>query len=675
MAALLCGMVCLLGAASRAAEPSATNEISEIPLTQFDFEHWAFRPLQRVEPQVDPADRWSTSEIDRFVWQGLRQAGLSPGPAADAATWLRRVTFDLTGLPPSLELIEKFLADPSLENKRKIVDELLASSAYGERMAMHWLDLVRFAESDGFEFDHVREHAWRYRDWVIDALNRDLPYDQFVSQQLAGDELFPGDERASAATGFLYCGPDMPDLNLAEERRHVLLNDLTSNVGSVFLGVQMGCAQCHDHKVDPISQADFYRLRGVFEPLVLFIPKDKPRVAAEETNQSPAPRLYVRGDFRRPGAELSAAFPRICNPWHDSIPTESANSSSQSSGRRSALARWLTRSDHPLFLRVIANRVWQIDLGVGLVRTPSDFGYGGDTPSHPELLDWLATELPRRNGSLKELHKLIVLSSTYGQASLLSAAANTAAGSENAAAAHSRESMDPENRLLGRMNRKRREGEAIRELLLAASGRLSPRRGGRGIMAPLPPELMSTLLENQWLVNPDEEEHYRRSIYLFVRRNLRFPLFEAFDRPDAQQSCPRRERSTTPLQSLVLLNSELSVNAARDLAGRLLSGAKREEPALIREAFLRVFSRPCSDGELSESLAFLNRQAEVLTKENRPLDQLIRPRNIDPEVDPSNLPSASTTIDPQGLATAYREAAWVDFCLALFNANEAIYVD
>ena len=520
---------------------SADDPLTEPPITDSERDHWAFHPLSRpMLPAVRDAN-WCRTAIDRFILARLEKEGLTPAAEADRATLLRRVCFDLMGLPPSLEMQDEVAADDSPDWYERLVDQLLASPSYGERWAQHWLDVSRFAETDGYEHDHVRPNAWRFRDWVIEAHNRDLPLNEFIGQQLAGDELRPGEESALIATGFLFCGPDMPDINLQEERRHTFLNDMTATIGSVFLGLQMGCAACHDHKYDPISQADFYRLRACLdvEPLFETHPQFG-QVMREKSPKAPVSRLAIRGDFRRPGPNVEAAFPRIANLSNDAIAAPSSDA--KTTGRRTALANWLTRTDNPLTTRVLVNRIWQGHFGLGLVGTPSDFGVMGGTPTHPELLDWLATELPRLGWSRKRLHRLIVTSATYRQASF---------------------------------PRRRLDGEAIRDALLTASGQLNRQAGGPGFRPPLPNEVVRTLLKDQWPVTANSAEHRRRSVYLFARRNLRYPLFEAFDKPDANASCPRRNVSTIAPQSLLLLNGDDSLAAATELAKLIETACSR----------------------------------------------------------------------------------------------------
>jgi hypothetical protein len=637
-------IVALGCAASFAAEPASTAPaLEEPPITEYDRQHWAYLPLTRPQPPAVKNEQWVKNPIDRFILARLEQEGLTPLPPADSLTLIRRLSFDLTGLPPTPDEVEQFLQS-AIRNPQSaidtLVDRLLASPHYGERYAQHWLDLARFAETDGFEHDAVRPQAWKYRDWVVDALNRDLPYDEFLRLQVAGDELLPEDEAAAIATGFVLCGPDMPDLNLQEERRHNVLNEMTSTIGSALLGLQIGCAQCHDHKYDPLSQADFYRLRAVFETAELFKHPTFGRVLQGAKDPPKASYLMVRGDFRRPGAQLEAAFPRIANPWQTA-----AVGKDDEPGRRAALARWLTRPDHPLVTRVIVNRLWQYHFGRGLVRTPSDFGQMGETPSHPELLDWLATELPRRGWSLKEMHRLMVTSATYQQASRPQAGDWTPEQTQAARESWQRAlEIDPANRLLARMNRLRLDGESIRDAMLLSAQRLSTRRGGPGVMPPLPTELLSTLLKKQWEESPDEEDHRRRSIYLFVRRNLRYPLFDVFDRPDTNASCPERNRSTTAPQALWQLNSEFSLAAARDLAAYLISQAGQQPREQIALAYRRTLCRPATDEELKSAIEFLARQTQRLSELEEP------------------------THDPAREALAH-------LCLALFNLNEFIYLD
>ncbi len=534
-----------------AAEEQESATYVEPNLSEKDFAFWAFRPP--VMPTLPATDE---NPIDVLLSGQIREAGL-PGfaPRAEPGTLLRRLHVDLTGLPPAPDRVESFLranhedADAAWRDE---IDRLLASPDYGVRWAQHWLDLARFAETDGFEFDKIRKDAWKYRDWVVDALNRDLPYDRFVAMQIAGDRM---DTAEAVATGFLLSGPDMPDLNLEAERRHNVLNEMTGTVGAAFLGLTLECAQCHDHKTDPISQADFYRLRAIFEGFKLPEKNQSLPLSFGEVDAPPAAHLFLRGDFRRRGPELSPAVPAV-------LSQEAALADGEHP--RIALARWLTRPDHPLTARVIVNRVWQEHFGKGLVESSSDFGKLGERPIHPELLDWLALSLVEHGWSLKWLHRQILTSHAWQQAS-------RATGNDPHWSA--RIAVDPDNHLLSRQNRRRLDGEAIRDAMLAASGTLHEQRGGPGVRPPLPPEVVSTLLKDQWVVDPDPEQHRRRSLYLFARRNLRYPFFEVFDRPDGNQSCPRRHVSTTAPQALTLMNDPFVAEMAAALAMRVAASA------------------------------------------------------------------------------------------------------
>ena len=571
----------------------------ELPITEKDRAHWAFTPLQRPTP---PAVRDATAarnEIDHFILAKLEAAGLGFAPEADAATLIRRVTFDLTGLPPTSEEVQAFVRAAGESDKayELLVDRLLSSPRYGEAWAQHWLDLARYAETDGFEHDRERERAWRYRDWVIHALNRDLPFDEFTRLQIAGDEL-GGDDDALMATGFLFAGPDMPDLNNQDERRHVVLNEITSTVGSAFLGLTMACAQCHDHLYDPVSQADFYRLRAFFDHTVQTA-RDKQigPVAREPGRDAAASHVFIRGVFDRPGPQIAPAFPRIANP--ENAPAD-INATTDSSGRRAALARWLANKDNALFLRVIANRLWQHHLVRPLAGTPSDFGHQGEPPTHPELLDWLATELPRRGWSLKQMHRLIVTSAAYRQTS------TTSKNNDHMAAAIER---DPDNALLSRMNRRRLSGETLHDAMLALTGRLNLKAGGPGVKMPLAPEVAAMISKAKHVADPDPAEHQRRGIYLFARRNLRQPIFDLFDRPDALTSCARRTESTTAPQALLMLNSEFSQDTARRIADLVANEHGSDPAACITTAVWRCLSRAPSASELTLGEKFLTDQS------------------------------------------------------------------
>ncbi len=660
----------------------AVAEVREPRLTKRNYEHWSFVAPKRGELPTVKDSAWPRNAIDHFILAKLESKNLSPMLAAGRGTLIRRVTFDLTGLPPTPAEVAAYLADDGADAYEKLVDRLLASPAYGERWAQHWLDAARFAETDGYEHDKLRPAAWKYRDWVIEALNADMPYDRFIRSQIAGDEL--GDGHDSIATGFLMAGPDFPDINLQEERRDAKLNEMTSTVSQVVLGLTLGCAQCHNHKYDALSQADFYRMRAIFAGTV-HPKKDKvfDTVVREPGPRPPASFVMLRGDFRKPGPAIEPGYPRVLNRQGLTIapPAEDAITS----GRRATLAHWLTRADHPLTPRVAVNRIWLNHFGRGLVLTPGDFGFMGQSPTHPALLDWLAVEFaggdrlqkadetqndddtqsprtPVRGSawSMKQLHRLIVTSATYMQSSGPTdrewdqptrdlAAARWAANKR----------IDPDNANYWRGNRRRLECEAIRDAMLAVASRLNDKRGGPGVLPPLPAEVANTLLKDQWKVSPDPDDHRRRSIYLFARRNLRYPLFEVFDKPDTNVTCAQRARSITATQSLTMLNSQFSMETARSLAGLVLADAATpgDDAARIRLLYQHTLGRPPSEREVGLFTDFLTEQAAQLRRENRRPDSLAQPQ---PAV--------------QGIDT-FTAAAWVDLCLALLNVSEFVFVD
>ena len=570
-------------------------------------DHWSWQPLKR--PAV-PDDSRYTNPIDALITAKLRPHNLSLAPEADRRTLIRRLTFNLTGLPPTPAAVMAFLEDTDPRAYEKLVDRLLASPAYGEHWAQHWLDLARFAETDGFEHDKIRPNAWRYRDWVINALNADLPYNAFVQQQIAGDLLHPKDPQAAIATGFLLAGQDMPDINLLAERRHMILNEMTSTVGSALLGVTVGCAQCHDHKFDPVSQREFYQMRAFFESdLQLKEIKSGPlTIRAMRTGKPTATHMMVRGDFRRTGDAVQATFPKTLN-------TAQGQSTE---GSRTELARWLTHPQNATAMRLTANRLWQQHFGRPLA-TPEDFGTQGQPPTHPALLDWLATELPRQKWSLKAMHKLIVSSATWKQSSLN--AGNDPSWKQGL-------QTDPKNRLWSRQDRRRLTGEMLRDTLLFTGGNLNPERGGPGVRPPLPKEITSTLLRNQWPVSAKAEDHRRRSVYLFARRNLRFPFFDLFDRPAGAESCSRRMTSTTAPQSLALLNSDFVRQSARHFATRVAKETQ-EPDEQVRHCYQLLFNRHPAAEEFAAARALAGPKGEHLT----------------------------------------------DLALGLFNSNELLYVD
>lgn len=437
-------------------------------------EHWAFHPPQVVEVPVDREAGTGLTPIDAFLNRALKEERLQMAGRAEPTEWLRRVHFRLEGLAPSIEAAQAFVDDDRPDARARWIDRLLASPAYGEQRAQAWLDLARFAESDGFEFDHERKEAWRYRDWVVRAFNDDLPYDDFLRYQLAGDAWAPEvGSWAAEGTGFLFAGPDMVDINLAEERQHTALCEMTGAVGAAFLGLTLECAQCHDHRSDPVSLRDFYAFQAYFADTVVDPKKNKqlgPRALLPKSAPPPM-RVKVRGDFRRSGATVEPALLPILGSDRSGHTTAARPANAKHP--RAELAEKLTGGNNPLVARVFVNRLWQETFGKGLVATPSDFGMLGGRPSHPQLLDWLALEFQRRQWSTKNLHRLLLTSEAFRQSS-------RGRGSEW----RDRLEKDPDNRLLSRAIRQRLSGELIRDHWLAVSGKLNRSMGGQECALP-----------------------------------------------------------------------------------------------------------------------------------------------------------------------------------------------
>jgi len=722
-------------------------------VTGQDRRFWSFvRPLRPAVPRTDAAS-WGRNEVDAFVLQKLESKGLRPAPPAEPVALLRRAYFDLLGLPPSPEEVQAFLNDHSPDAFERVVERLLASPHYGERWGRHWLDLARYADSGGFEFDVDRPHAWRYRDYVIRSLNDDKPYDRFVQEQLAGDELRPDDLEAWVATGFCRNGPTVDNAN-NEQTRTDELDDIVSTTSSVFMGLTVGCARCHDHKYDAIPQKDYYRLQAIFlssQKTDHLLGNDAEQAAAKEQNREidkqiaplkekvaeiegpvrkrlldekverfthlsqqagalvnkdlrayqtevaaqfardvklqpdeieaglsrndrearqdlmqqiekfnrtrpkpaaaamavtnldgtpPKGYLLKRGDYRQKGEEVSPGFLAVLS-GQDSAQVPLV--SSASAGRRLRLAQWLTSPDHPLTARVAINRLWQYHFGRGLVSTASDFGVNGDRPSHPELLDWLATEFIERGWSLKSMHRLIMNSSTYQQSSRWDAQAAK---------------EDPENRLLWRFSPRRIEAESIRDSILAISGNLNPKMGGPGIYPRIDRAVIGTGSTNKWPLDVEEgTETRRRSVYVFQKRSVVLPLLEVFDCPDSTVSSPSRSASTVSPQALALLNNGFVLQQARRFAMRVVHKAGAVPADQVHETFRLALGRRATERELAWSIDFMEKQAFAYTQNDRQTSE---------ERDSHVAPSIT---DP----AAFR--ALTDLCHAMFNLNEFLYLE
>ena len=643
------------------------------------------KPVPPPVPVVQDA-AWVRNPIDAFVLAKLEAKGLKPAPPASKRAWLRRVYFDLIGLPPTPEDIDGFQSDPSPEAYEKVVDKLLNDPRYGERWGRHWLDLARFAESDGFAIDGERPTAWRYRDYVIRAFNQDKPYDTFIKEQLAGDEMQGGGDRSErlVALGFLRMGTWEADANFKTQLRQDVLNELTSTVGQVFLGFTVGCARCHDHKYDPIPQRDFYRLQAFFAPMRVedrpapFMPAEHPKLMksamrkyedeSDEANEAlkkiedalkakfmAAKRLTgdatenldnKRGDYmkalkdaknttftaeerkswteaRDRAKQLSDSVLRyrplaysVSDVTPPQVPAvadtyvlaggELANKGEKvepgflravagsseaakipfaggSSGRRTALADWMASPDNPLTARVMMNRVWQHHFGEGIVRTPSDFGINGERPSHPELLDWLATQFVEKNWSLKAMHRLMLTSNAYRQSTEHPDSAKYA-------------EIDPKNQLLWRMNWLRLEGETIRDSVLAIAGQLQKADGGPGVFVSVPPDVAAGFEFFKWFPST-EKEQARRTIYTFQRRSVMNPMIEVFDGANMSEVCSRRSSTVVPTQAFTLLNGEFTNQEAKHLAERVVELAGPDWEKQLEKAFLLIVGRPPSKRE------------------------------------------------------------------------------
>ncbi len=555
---------------------------------------WSLQPIVRpAVPVGADGSPLATNAIDAFVLRKLSEQKLTPSPEADRRTLIRRMTFDLHGLPPSPGEIDAFENDRRPGMVERLVDRLLASPRYGERWGRHWLDVVRFAESHGYEHDSPRFGAWAYRDSVIEGLNDDIPYDRFVAEQIAGDVLAPKDERAVAASGFLVAGPydevgsKVASAIMRANVRQDELEDLIGVVGQAFLGLTVQCARCHNHKFDPIPQEDFYRIEAAFAGVKhggddfnkkpVYLPKrEKPE----------ATKVLNRGDVLAPGREVAPGALRAVGALDSGFDVDAK---ADESARRVALTKWLTDRRNPLTARVMANRVWQHHFGQGIVATPSDFGFNGVRPTHPELLDWLASELMDGGWKLKRLHRLILLSDAYRRSSRF----------DPAAAA-----VDSDNRWLWRFSPRRLDAEEVRDTLLLISGQLNETRGGPGY------QLFDSRTNAGTLYKPvdkDGPEYRRRSIYRMVVRGAENPLLTTLDCPEPSTTTPTRAVTTTPLQALSLWNDRFVHRQSAAFAGRLEHDAP-DTGSRIRLAYRLAFGREPKKTEQAEAERFAKAQ-------------------------------------------------------------------
>mgnify|MGYP001240704644 FL=1 len=534
---------------------------------------WAFEPLRKV---VVPTEE--KHPIDGFVRQRLATAGLTPSEPATPKAMVRRLHYDLIGLPPRPEVVLAFERNPTSDAYLKLVDELLASPSYGERWARHWLDVARYGESNGFEYNEPRRNAWPYRDWVIKAFNNDMPYDEFVRMQLVGDVL-KSDQEGAAAVGFLVAGMHntvLPaNIVLKQQARADELGEMVGVVGQSFLGLTIQCARCHDHKVDPISTEEYYSFAAAFNGVHHGERQVKganpPKLFTVKTGKPAVMRVHLRGNAGTLGDEV---LPGAVSAVRGLSANLNLTSATPDADRRRAIADWITHRNNPLFNRVIVNRIWHWHFGRGLVSTPSDFGSSGTRPSHPELIDWLAGWFRDNGYQLKALHQLIVTSATYRQ----SARANATALQ-----------MDRDNRLLWRFSPRRVEGEVLRDSLLFVSGALNPQQGGPGFEDVK--EIHFNAGRYYHPIVREGSEFDRRTIYRFTPRGGRDSLLDGFDCPDPSTTTPARTVTTTPLQALSLRNSPFIWRLAKRLAKRLEDEVGEDPAAQVEQAWMLCLGR------------------------------------------------------------------------------------
>ncbi|MCB5183602.1 DUF1549 and DUF1553 domain-containing protein [Methylobacillus gramineus] len=763
LAVLLSGATATLAAeadAEKTAKPAASK-------TSSANKDWSWQPV--ATPQVPSVQqkKWVRSPIDAFVLAKLEESSVKPSAEASRAAFIRRATLDAWGLIPSTEEVNAFVNDKSPDAYEKLVDRLLSSPRYGERQARKWLDLARYADSTGFQGDQTRPSMWRYRDYVINSFNEDKPYDRFVKEQLAGDELYPGDTNALVATGFMAGFPDNKNSRDLIQRKYQITTDITDTVGTAILGTTFECARCHNHKADKISQKDYFALQAFFsnvsavdnipaprgsiearyeqdkakweeatkeirakraaiiEPLraaaeqyhkerylsdsrdSIFKPKNEwnatdrwvhhrlanvttdedlgaylrvsgeskenPEYVAENESKwleykkltddlkkfdklkpakgsntisamtelgyadAPSSFVFFGGNHERPLDEVQPAFPAaLTSEKPQIIPT------SISSGRRTALANWIASPQNPLTARVFVNRVWDQYFGTGIVRTVSDFGRAGDKPSNPELLEYLASNFVKQGWSVKKLHKEILLSSVYRQSSDYREDAYKA---------------DPENKLLAVFPRKRLDAEQIRDSLLVASGKLEDKVGGPSVMPPVPSNLNAGAL---WQVSGDKQDYNRRSLYVFTRRSVPYPLLATFDMASAQQVHSKRDVTTTPLQALALVNSDIVFEWSQSLAGKVISEAGGNETAQIEKLYQILFARSPDKAEKATLTAFLANHEKIIKAKLKDADgrlALAVPVGL----------KDTQQLDP------VRASAFVDLVHTVANSNEFSY--
>ena len=677
------------GAASVAKQPE--QPIGKI--TDEARKYWAYQPITKPSaPQVRERT-WLRNPIDAFILAKLENKGLTPARPAERTALLRRIYYDLTGLPPTPQEVDAYLADKSPDAYEKLIDRLLASPRYGEKWGRHWLDVVRYAETNGYERDGAKPHVWRYRDYVINSFNTDKPFDRFIKEQIAGDELPDLTPEAIIATGYYRLGLWDDEPADRDQARFDEFDDIVATTSQAFLAMTMNCARCHDHKIDPIPQKDYYSLLSFFSDIPRFdlnqdtrsavafrdlsppdvrasyekeliqreakraellaemkeiedeaikkmpaedqrategperaavlkrkigrylnadqsaryfalrnqhaalklVPEPN-RVLALSVNHCyvnpPATTVMIRGNAHSPGGTVEPNFPQILSKARAVIPAPPKGA--LSSGRRSVLANWIASKENPLTARVIVNRIWQHHFGRGIVPTSNDFGKFGDRPTHPELLDWLASDFMEGGWRIKRMHKLIMLSNTYQMSSSARASGLSA---------------DPGNSLLWRFNMRRLTAEEVRDSMLAVGGNLNLKMGGPSIYPKIPREVLAgqSIPGLGWGTSSPEEAS-RRSIYVHMKRSLLVPILGQHDQADTDSSCPVRYTTTVPTQALGLLNGDFSNEQAQALAERLRKEAPANLANQVRFAIRLTAARAPVDDEVKKDIAFINNQ-------------------------------------------------------------------
>jgi len=625
-----------------AADPRETAMASSKHVVSDPRMFWSFQPVGEFDPPSVSQPDWVRTPVDAFILAQLDANGLKPSPRAAARTLIRRAYFDLTGLPPTPEQVEAFERDPTQDAWARLVDQLLASPQYGERWGRHWLDVARYADSGGFETDVYYRNAWRYRDYVVKSFNDDKPYDVFVQEQIAGDELWPDDItlngnytiapekvrhlEAWTGTGLYTLGPQVHESNMDGKKiRYETYSDWVDTTGAAFMGLTFSCARCHDHKFDPITQQDYYAMQAIFSasreieypiidamgitdfkqhyPRILAVEESRralrmfdarmagKTLSADEQNERQnllnaiannvlalpentalgvplvglmetptisvlgherpeliAPvQLLNRDELSRPRDAVAPGLPealKTASGWQEPMPGHLKN--------RAALAQWLTSTKHPLTARVMVNRIWHGHFGRGLVGSLNDFGQMGERPTHPQLLDWLASQFMKNGWSIKQMHRTMMLSSTYQMDSVTRSEENTA--------------IDPQNRHFWKMNRRRLEAEVLWDSIHSVAGTLNLKMGGRPVVPPLEPEAGAPAY---WIVSADPAEHTRRGLYILQRRNYRFPMFDVFDLPVNAVSAPARDVTTVAPQALWMMNNPTAIRQSQAFAALL----------------------------------------------------------------------------------------------------------